>query len=50
MKRKRKEKIVKEIEYKEIPKIVEVPRDVVREVIKPIEVIKEVIKEVEKPS
>ncbi|CAD8115624.1 unnamed protein product [Paramecium primaurelia] len=48
-KRKRKEKIVKEVEYKEIPKIVEVPRDVIKEVIKPFEVIKEVIKEVEKP-
>ncbi|CAD8185505.1 unnamed protein product [Paramecium pentaurelia] len=49
-KRKRKEKIVKEIEYKEIPKIIEVPRDVIKEVVKPFEVIKEVIKEVEKPS
>ncbi|CAD8118714.1 unnamed protein product [Paramecium sonneborni] len=50
LKRKRKEKIVKEIEYKEIPQIVEVPRDVIKEVIKPIEVVKEVIKEIKKPD
>ncbi|CAD8092319.1 unnamed protein product [Paramecium primaurelia] len=50
LKRKRKEKIVKEIEYKETPQIVEVPRDVIKEVIKPIEVVKEVIKEIQKPS
>ncbi|CAD8197026.1 unnamed protein product [Paramecium octaurelia] len=50
LKRKRKEKVVKEIEYKEIPQIVEVPRDVIKEVIKPIEVVKEVIKEIQKPA